>query len=319
MKLLAQIVLRNRRISALALSPFNNTGVESVTENRASSVSGIIERFGVLQAQEVILGLFGEYVQPTERAWSGGLVQILVDLGFSNAAARVALNRVVARRLLAPEKQGRFVFYTITPGLQVVHNEGRHQTFSSETEPQWTNQWTIVCYAASDDKRVQRARLGRWISLRGFGQMQEGVWIAPGIHDADVNNLAQRLGLNEQVVIFVGELGQSYDLSETIARAWRVSELSTLYDVFLKEFGPHGEQTEKLQAQPREAFIVRTRLIEMFRYMTMHDPRVPDKFVGLEWRRGDAIGLFQELQQALRPAACQYFHSRAITGDLSGD
>lgn len=301
----------------MALSPFSHTGAESVLENPASSGSGVIERFGVLQPQEVILGLFGEYVQSTQRAWSGGLVQVLVDLGFSNAAARVALNRVIARGLLAPEKQGRFVFYSITPRLQVVHSEGRRQTFSADPDPEWTGKWTIVCYASSDEERAQRARIGRWISFRGFGQLQKGVWIAPGIHDSEVKSLAQRLGLHKHVIVFVGELGGSYDLSDTIARAWRVDELTTLYNVFLEEFGPHGENIESLQKQPREAFVVRTRLIEMFRYMTMHDPRVPDKLVGLEWRRGEAIRLFQVLQKALMPAACQYFHSCAVTGKIS--
>jgi phenylacetic acid degradation operon negative regulatory protein len=305
----------------LVLSPFkrkSGAGAHAITSGDANS-AGIIERFRILQPQEVILGLLGEYIGPDERAWSGGLVQILGDLGYSNAASRVALNRVIARGLLAPEKEGRFVFYTITPRLRVVHSEGRNRVFSEEIDPEWTGRWTIVFYGVSDEERVHRAQLGRWLRLRGFGQLQEGVWIAPGEQDADVLALARRLKLEKQVTAFLGELGKSHDVRQTISRAWKVEELKALYQMFVDDFRPQARQLAKLKKQPRAAFVVRTRLIEMFRQTTMYDPRIPDRMLGLNWRRGEAIELFQTLHKALLPTAAAYFRSHAVTGELIGE
>ena len=68
----------------------------------AAAPRNALKKLRVLQPQEVILGLFGEYVKPGEKVWSGGLVRLLEDLNFSPAASRIALSRVVARRLLIP-------------------------------------------------------------------------------------------------------------------------------------------------------------------------------------------------------------------------
>ena len=165
----------------MALSPFG-TKARVASRPIPTATQGPLEKFGVLQPQEVILGLFGEYVSGDERAWSGGLVQLLGDLGFSSAASRVALNRVIARGLLAPVKEGRFVFYVITPRLRLVHEEGRKQTFSPVADVAWTGEWTMVWYTIPEQHRVQRARLGRWLNLRGFGALQDSTWIAPGNH-----------------------------------------------------------------------------------------------------------------------------------------
>lgn len=280
----------------------------------AGPTRGRVQKFGVLQPQEVILGLFGEYVALKEKAWSGGLVQLLNDLGFSVAASRVALNRVIKRGLLAPTKEARFVFYSITPRLKLVHDEGRQQTFSPAIEPDWTGEWTIVWYAVPEEQRLQRARLGRWLNLRGFGALQDGTWVAPRNSAPEVADLAGRLGIDQHVIIFVSRLSDDANIKSLIDQAWDVNDLKRMYDKFVHEFERYGRSGGIKNLDPRKAFILRTRLIEMFRHTTTLDPRIPDKILGIKWRRREAIKIFQQLQAGLHAPAAAYFRSHAVTG-----
>lgn len=272
------------------------------------------EKFGSLQPQEVIFGLFGEYVGLEELAWSGGLVQLLGDLGFSSGASRVALNRVIRRGLLAPLKRARFVFYKITPRLKLVHDEGRRQTFSASATLPWSGEWTLTWYAVPEQHRLQRARLGRWLNLRGFGALQDGTWIAAGNCEQEVRDLSSRLGIGKHVIVFVGHLADDASLKMLLSHAWHVDDLRRMYEKFVKTFEPYVKSRALNGLTDRESFVMRTRLIEMFRNTTTQDPRIPDKILGVKWDRREAIEIFQHLHVALQEKAAVYFRSNAVTG-----
>jgi phenylacetic acid degradation operon negative regulatory protein len=298
-----------------ALSPFASKNDGKLVRRAIPVSHGPAEKFGTLQPQEVILGLFGEYVGLDELAWSGGLVQLLGDLGFSGGASRVALNRVIRRGLLAPVKQARFVFYRITPRLKLVHDEGRRQTFSAVADPPWSDEWTLTWYAVPEEHRLQRARLGRWLNLRGFGALQDGTWISTGNCQKEVRDLADRLGISKHVIIFVGRFeGKRVNLNMLLDHAWHIGDLKRMYDRFAKTFGPYIKKQSLSSLTERECFIIRTRLIEMFRHITTQDPQIPDEILGIDWRRREAIGIFQELHLALQEKATAYFRSHAVTG-----
>jgi phenylacetic acid degradation operon negative regulatory protein len=297
-----------------ALSPFGSKADPKTVTRIVPVGQGPAEKFGSLKPQEVILGLFGEYVGLDELAWSGGLVQLLGDLGFSGGASRVALNRVIRRGLLAPVRRARFVFYKITPRLKLVHDEGRHQTFSAAVDPPWSAQWTLTWYAVPEKHRLQRARLGRWLNLRGFGSLQDGTWISAGNCETDVKRLASRLGIGRHVIVFVARLNDDVSLKTLVNHAWHVDDLRRMYDKFVKTFGPNIKRRRFQSLGERESFIMRTRLIEMFRSITTQDPRIPDDVLGIKWKRREAIEIFQHLHVALQQQATAYFRTHAITG-----
>jgi phenylacetic acid degradation operon negative regulatory protein len=304
--------LPNRTIAAL--SPFVSKKSGKIITRVIPAGQGPAEKFGTLQPQEVILGLFGEYVELDELAWSGGLVQLLGDLGFSGGASRVALNRVIRRRLLAPVKRARFVFYKITPRLKLVHDEGRRQTFSASADPPWSTEWTLTWYAVPEEHRLQRARLGRWLNLRGFGALQDGTWISTGNCENEVRDLAFRLGIAKHVIVFVGHFEEHVNLRMLVDHAWHIADLKRMYDKFIKAFGPYVKVRALNGLSDRESFVMRTRLIEMFRYTTTQDPRIPDEILGIKWGRREAIEIFQQLHTALQKKATVYFRSHAVTG-----
>ena len=285
----------------------------SIFQPRALDSSDPTQRFGTLQPQEVILGLFGEYVRRDEEVWSGGLVTLLGDLHFSAAASRIALNRVVARGLLSRSKEGRFVHYVITPKLEAVHEEGRRQVFYRSTNVETGKEWTLVWYSIPEEVRAERGRLSRWLNFRGFGALQDGTWIAAGNRQDDTIRLIERLKLTPYVVTFVGKLPSQFDIRNVVDKAWNLEELRKMYDIFMSRFADYGQQKIRSGLDSREAFVLRTRVIEIFREIVAHDPNLPDVILKVDWRRREAIDLFQKLQSELKPAATDYFRSHTIT------
>ena len=275
------------------------------------------KKFTVLQPQEIILGLFGEYVEEHEQVWSGGLVNLLQDLGFSVAGARVAINRVCLRNLLISQREGRFIFYASAPRLLAVIEEGRHHTFSAKADPQWDGSWRIVLYQGAeghkvDGHRADRVRLGRWLTLRHFGVIQEGIWIAGGGESRELKRLISRLGMEGQVLSLNVSLNDPQEARNVIHRAWNLELLSSLYDMFLDKFEPTYETINKKGVSPLDAFVIRTRLIDMFRKMATIDPNLPDTVLEIEWRRGEALELFYAMHPLLAEGAREHFEQCAI-------
>ena len=74
----------------------------------AASDPGPLASSEPLQPQDLVITLLGTYVRPYgDTVWSGGLVALLGELGFSHGAARVALTRLVRRGLIARRRSGR--------------------------------------------------------------------------------------------------------------------------------------------------------------------------------------------------------------------
>src|SRR5207248_1114681 len=86
---------------------------------------------GPPQPQDLVITMLGTYVRPTgDTVWSGGLVTLLGQFGFSHGAARVALMRLVRRELLARIRDGRHVHYRLTSRCERLLEEGDGRIFS---------------------------------------------------------------------------------------------------------------------------------------------------------------------------------------------
>lgn len=287
------------------------------THAKKVSLSQQAKKFTVLQPQEIILGLFGEYVGEHEQVWSGGLVNLLQDLGFSAAGARVAINRVCLRKLLTSQREGRYIFYASAPRLLAVIEEGRHHTFSAKSDPAWDGSWTIVLYQGADahkteGDRADRGRLGRWLTLRHFGVIQEGIWIAAGGDNRELNRLISRLGMEGQVLSLNVSFNDHGEVRNVVHRAWNLELLSSLYGMFLAKFEPVYEALNQKGVSPLDAFVIRTRLIDMFRKMATIDPNLPDSVLEIEWRRKAALDLFYAMHPMLADGAREHFEQCAI-------
>lgn len=255
--------------------------------------------------QDLVLTLLGAHVYPRAQreVWSGGLVRLLDEFGFTVGAARVALNRLVARDLLARSKDGRLVHYTLTPRTVSVLGEGDRRIFTLGRPPRRPARWTVVWHAIPEDRRTDRTRLVRRLRFLGFGSLQDGTWIAPHDREKEIAALVTDLDVGEHVGVLLGRPSTAVDFAAFVPRVWDLDELSGRYRAFVAQFRPYARGVR----DDRHALLLRTRLVHTFREFPSLDPELPADLVPAPDHRTEAVRLFHYLYPALAPGAQRYF------------
>jgi phenylacetic acid degradation operon negative regulatory protein len=266
------------------------------------SMTDLLRRFDPAP-QDLVLTLLGAHLSPRRQreVWSGGLVKLLEEFGFSAGAARVALNRLVARDLLAPRKSGRLVHYRLTPRAVGVLTEGDRRIFSlGRTSPRQVR-WTVLWHTIPEDRRTARTRLVRRLRFLGFGPMQDGTWLTPHDREREIAELVKELGVAEHVGLMIGRPSTEVDFAPVAMRVWDLAELAGRYRAFVVQFRGRAVKDD------RQALLLRTRLVHTFREFPFLDPELPEDLVPVPDYRADAVQLFHDLYPALAPGARRHF------------
>jgi len=260
--------------------------------------------------QELVTTLAGAYLQPREEreVWSGGLVALLAEFGFSAGAVRVALARMVRANLLAPTRRGRLVHYTLTARMIAVLADGDRRIFSLGTHDARDGrdgQWTVLWQAIPDEARAARERLVRRLRFLGFGSLQDGTWIAPHDREQQAIALLTELGVTQHAGLLLGRPALALDVRGLVGRIWDLDALAKRYQTFLARFGDADRAARTLS--DRDAWHLRTRLVHTFRQFPFIDPELPPDLIAAPAGRAAAIDLFHSLYPALAPAAQRHF------------
>jgi phenylacetic acid degradation operon negative regulatory protein len=261
-----------------------------------------------LQPQDLVITLLGTYVRPHGgTVWSGGLVVLLGELGFSDGAARVALTRLVKRGLLARERSGRLVHYRVTERANrlLAEGDGRIFTLGLGEPHDGSDGWTVLWHQIPEDRRLERSRLARRLRFLGFGSVQDSVWISPHDHSAEVVQLLGELGVAAYASPFVAKVGASDGLPALVGRAWDLSGLLERYIAFDAEFSRYRQRD--VHVTDAEAFLVRTRLVHMFRGFSLLDPELPEELAPVSRARARAVRTFHVLYRGLATASQRHF------------
>ena len=270
-----------------------------------------------LQPQDLVVTLLGTYVRPFGRTvWSGGLVMLLREFGFSDGAARAALTRLVRRQLIVRARSGRLVHYRLTPRCERLLIEGDGRIFTLGRLPADVGPWTVLWHQIPEDRRLERARLGRRLRFLGFGSVQDSVWVSPHDHSAEVAELLGELGVAEFATVFVarvGDAGAGTGLPALVARAWDLTGLEERYDAFCSGFEPYLAPDAPALSDG-EAFLVRTRLVHLFRAFAQVDPELPEELAALSGPRSRAAEIFEALYSELAAASQRHFDAVTAGG-----
>jgi len=276
-----------------------------VTEEPAAA---LFER----RPQSLVITLLGAYVYPEDRTvWSGGLVRLLGEFGFSAGAARVALARLTRRDLLARVRDGRLAHYRLTPRAAALLDEGDRRIFSLGRDVRAAKVWTILWHAIPEERRLERGRLARRLRFLGFGSVQDGVWISPHDREREVAALLEELRLVGHAAVLLARPAGRLDFEAFAARAWDVDELTKRYHAFVIAFGGHAPAGGD-GLDDHEAFLVRTRLVHAFRQFPFLDPGLPDDLVPTHGHRAQAVGLFHDLYGSLAEPAQRHFDATTV-------
>lgn len=260
--------------------------------------------------QDLVLTLLGSCLasRVDGEVWSGGLVRLLEEFGFSPGAARVALNRLVARKLLVRSKTGRHVHYSLTPRTIAVLEEGDQRIFRIGRTVRGETTWTVLWHAIPEDRRLARTRLVRRLRFLGFGQVQDGTWLAPHDREQQVGALLDELQVAEHAGILLGRPATAVDFASFVGRVWDLDALAERYRTFVRHFQRYRDRTMR----DRPALLLRTRLVHTFREFPFLDPELPEDLVAPPACRAEAVRLFDHLYPTLADGARRYFEE--VTG-----
>jgi phenylacetic acid degradation operon negative regulatory protein len=277
----------------------------------ASVLAGPLAAGEPFQPQDLVITLLGTYVRPFgDMVWSGGLVVLLGEFGFSQGAARVALTRLVRRGLVSRVRSGRLVHYRITPRCERLLLEGDGRIFSLGDPRDDGSMWTLVWHQIPEDRRLERSRLARRLRFLGFGSAQDSVWVSPHDHSEEVGELLEELDVARFATLFRAPGAGASGLEVFVARAWDLSGLVVRYQGFLEEFGAYLEGGTLRPLQDEEAFMVRTRLVHLFREFPVLDPELPTELAPpVAGPRARAVEVFHALYEGLAAASQRHFEA----------
>jgi phenylacetic acid degradation operon negative regulatory protein len=277
--------------------------VQKAAESRAA---GLIAE--PLQPQELVMTLLGSYVRPHhETVWSGGLVTLLTEMGFTTGASRVALTRLVRRDLIARVRSGRLIHYSVTERAEHLLAEGDRRIFSLGRTVTPADSWTVLWHDIPEAQRLERGRLARRLRFLGFGTLHDGLWISPHDREQEVVPLLAELGVAERAAVVVGDVAVIPGPAALVRRAWDLDALCDRYRGFAAEFAPYARRRGAPRIDDREAFLVRTRIMHIYRGFPFLDPDLPDELMPDPRPRHKAVDVFHSAYEQLATPAQRHF------------
>lgn len=263
--------------------------------------------------QDLVVTLLAIYRQTANpKLWSGGLVRLLKDFGFSQAAARAALSRLVRRGLMRRLKDGRLVFYQMTDRCRRLVEEGDRRILTLGMSDDWDGTWTLLWHSVPDDQPVQRNRLARRLRFLGFRPVQDAIWVSPHRRDRDVLLVVRDLGVDKHVGVLIGTQLPDLPVDELIKRGWDLGELNSRYERFATDYARYRSGRARQRLTDRDAFVLRTRVAHIFWQFATADPDVPDALMPSGRARQRAAATFHDIFDGLATPAQRHFD--AATG-----
>ena len=254
----------------------------SSTKPSPSSLEGLLSQESP-RASGFIVTIYGDVAGGRGGTlWMGSLIDCCTDHGLSENLVRTAVSRLVGAGRLVGERRGRKSFYRLTDAAKAEFGEAAKVLYMPPSAP---SGWLI----ALGEVKGPKMREPDWIRL---GQ---GLAIAP--NRSDVKRPDALLMTAE---IIEGEA----DLPSFAARHWPLGDVAAAYQSFIQTFKPIEAELEA-GGCPRApiALAVRLRLVHLYRYAALADPRLPRAAYPSAWPGGEARRLFVRVYLKLAETA----------------
>ncbi|WP_030247764.1 PaaX family transcriptional regulator C-terminal domain-containing protein [Streptomyces sp. NRRL S-350] len=246
--------------------------------------------------QSLMLTFFGIHVLGRDVALSSGcVIEIFERVGVTEEAVRSTLTRMVNRGLLARHRQGRKMYFGLTPRAVAVLKDGHDRVWSTgAVNRDWHGQWTLVGFSLPEAWRRQRHDLRSRLTWGGFGPLQNGLWVAPGV--VDVAALLGDLALDAHLRVFRGTVLAPTEVSQVVESAFDTEAIADGYRAFLRRWsGPTTDSDDPLRRQ----LLVHTDWLELVR----RDPHLPAEHLPADWPAIRAEELFHTIARDVADAA----------------
>ena len=267
---------------------------------------------GATSARSLLLTVLGEFVLPRpEPVWTQTLIDVLAELGVEQKSARQALARTAAEGLLASDRSGRRVRWSLSTSGRRLLTDGAARIYGFGTRTTaWDGRWLVLLVSVPESRRQLRHRLRTRLAWAGLGSPTPGVWVTPDPAKQDeVARVIADLELTAVTSSFVGPFGAIGAERDVVAQAWDLAGIEGAYADFLATFGSAAPVT------PAEVMTAQIHLVHAWRRFPFLDPSLPGELLPDGWAGARAAALFGTLHARWDEPAVR--HWRALQGSVS--
>ncbi|WP_243866339.1 PaaX family transcriptional regulator [Actinophytocola oryzae] len=247
--------------------------------------------------RSLMLSFLGDYLFETGQCvFSGSVIDVLGRLGVSEHATRSTLARMVNRGLLLRQRQGRRMYFGLTPLTARILRDGHTRVWrTGAVNDDWDGTWTLLGFSLPEAWQRQRHDLRSKLAWAGFGPLQGGLWIAPG--HVRVDELVASLGLETHVRIFRAAVDELTDVGQLVADAYDLDTLAAGYRAFL-------DRWTDSPPFPDDPLAAHLSIVTEWLRVIRRDPRLPVRHLPEYWPAIPAQKAFHDIEGKLvRPAA----------------
>jgi phenylacetic acid degradation operon negative regulatory protein len=215
---------------------------------------------------------------------------------------------------LQAEQIGRRSYYSLSPQGRERFAEATHRIYSVPVES-WDGRWCLLLLSGLDTTRKEVAR--KEFGWLGFGQLSANLLAHPAADLADIDGISKRIGVGDDLVVLQGQTVRNDAGMRRLAQSgWNLTELNGRYDAFVKLFRPVMTAIGKVKnIETKQAFIVRTLLIQEYRKVLLRDPLLPEELLPPGWKGTAAYHLCRNLYLATHRQADNYLGEVMETTD----
>jgi phenylacetic acid degradation operon negative regulatory protein len=200
-----------------------------------------------------------------------------IALGFSEQSLRMALTRLVEQAVATNTGRGR---YRLSPSGETMRLEVRKWRHLDELARPWSGAWIGVFDAAAPrSDRAALRRHERAMRLRGFRELQAGLWIRPAnLRDsvAELRAHLRALGLHPAALV-VGLNDLDDDARAKATRLWDTDAMIATYRALTDEL---IVSKGKLERMPLDTAAAQSMVLgrDVIRHINL-DPVLPEELM----------------------------------------
>lgn len=268
---------------------------------------------GSFSGRVVLTTMFGDALLPRSQEIAvQDLAALSAPLGLNERLVRTSLHRLSREQLVTAQRRGRMSFYRVHPDATPVFEEANQRIYGKESpsEP-WDGSWTIGVLDGAAD-RAKRQRVLEELSWIGVRAITSDVVASPTIEPNSIRLVCERLDVPLTALVrgplITGTIGADENRLRHLDPDGR---LMHMLEAHRRRFEPISAIAVKLE--PRDAFIVRTLLIDSWRRVALATPLFPVELLPSDWLGDPMYNLTKAMHADMFEASERYLDERLGT------
>ncbi|MGH3204788.1 MAG: PaaX family transcriptional regulator C-terminal domain-containing protein [Streptosporangiaceae bacterium] len=213
------------------------------------------------------------------------LIQLMGDLGLSEAASRSLLLRMRKEGWLTSERSGREAKYRLAPAIDAA--QARIERQLRGQRPDWAGYFNGILYEIPEPARAFRDRLRRTAQLLGYATLRSGLLVATTDRWAELASLLPGQPDGSQLLQVQVRLGEA-DSRLVAARLWALDALADQYRSVLAQARARTDEAHQHPPGPAAFRAFTAATLPIFD-ASAADPDLPAELLPADWP-GDQLG-----------------------------